>query len=465
VLISLTTTEAYSALKEVRYSITNNTGRVYGGWQHVNSNQNNTVELKENGTWYVHIEAEDIAGNVTYTYFGPYRVDKEAPVLTMGYVGGARHVSGNNYFAKQGDTVTFWMQGVDAHSGMWRLFALARDGVTDPYRAVYWDYTIPTWNDHSRIYIDSPQVSTYTGKTFKVNFPFNVLTPGDYTYRIEGIADDNATYNRHGWVDKGYRLITDNTAPILSADVSSGTFTGHVEVNLSSVDNGSGVKNISYAWSDKTTAPATGWNVVSSSSAVVTNHNEGVWYLYVRSADNVDNISLTQRFGSYEVVHLSIDDVTIEGYWNHWRGQVDKFDKPLTNEPHRFLSLETVKITVKSSGADKVIIRFSPELEDMQYIDKFGNTYDYSSDFNLEYVNFPNDSTFILNPTDTEQTTYWEYTLPLADSSLDNDNIRLNPQYKMIVTAYRESNEKVWVIEDIDITGNIYDNIYIQEVK
>ena len=35
--------------------------------------------------------------------------------------------------------------------------------------------------------------------------------------------------------------------------------------------------------------------------------------------------------------------VFIEGYWNHWRGQADLFGRQMTVEPHRFLSLETVK--------------------------------------------------------------------------------------------------------------------------
>ena len=321
VLIALTATEAYSALKEVRYSITNNIGLVYGGWQHINANQNNTVELKENGIWYLHVEAEDVAGNVKYTYFGPYRVDKEAPALTMGYVGGARYVSGNNYFAKQGDTVTFWMQGMDAHSGMWRLFALARDGVTDPFRGALYNNTFPIYNTHTRVAVNTPTIIINNGKSLRANFPYQILSTGDYTYRIEGIADDLATYNRHGWVDKGYRLITDNTAPLLAVDNSGGQCIGMASIKITSTDTGSGVKNVSYVWANSLTPPTNGWVTVSSSAVTASMSNEGTWYLHINSADNVDNISTTKSYGPYEVIHINASDFKVTQIYDmSWRG-------------------------------------------------------------------------------------------------------------------------------------------------
>ena len=320
-LISLTAAEAYSSLKEVRYSVTNNTGRVYGGWQHVNANQNNAVEIIENGTWYLHVEAEDVAGNITYTYFGPYRVDKEAPVLTMGYVGGARYISGNNYYARQGDTVTFWMQGVDALSGMWRLLALARDGVTDPYRGAVYNNTFPAYNTHTRVAVNTPTVTINNGKTLRANFPYQILSTGDFTYRIEGIADDLATYNRHGWVDKGYRLIVDNTAPVLAVDNTGGQCIGMASIEITSTDIGSGVKNISYTWTNTQTPPSNGWTTASSNAVTALMSNEGAWYLHIKSADNVDNISTTESYGPYEVIHINASDFKITQIYDMaWRG-------------------------------------------------------------------------------------------------------------------------------------------------
>lgn len=161
----------------------------------------------------------------------------------------------------------------------------------------------------------------------------------------------------------------------------------------------------------------------------------------------------------FELTNVAITDVKIIGYWNHWRGQTDIFGKRMSAEPHRFLSLECVSIDIATSGdPDKVTIRFSPELESMVYTDPNGNTYDYSSDFFGYRVKFPEDSTIPV----TSNHARWEYYLPLAPSSKDWNDNRLRPQYRMIVTAYKGEAKAEYVIDDIDITGNIYDLTYIQ---
>jgi len=312
--ITITVTEGYSALKEVRYNITKTTDRVYTGWQQKNSSGVNYITITEDGSWYLHVEAEDSVGNVSYTYFGPYQVDRQIPNLTMGYVGGARHISGNNYYARQGDIVTYWMQGVDALSGMWRLFAIARDGSTDPYRAAVKDNTFPTYGTHSRVRINTPTITVNNGNTLKANFPYEILTSGDYTFEIEGIADDNATFNRHGWVDTGLRLISDNTPPTISYDQPSGLLMGNdIVVNVSALDNaiGSGVANIAYALSRSSSIPSTGWTVVNSDIASVTFPEEGYWYVHVRATDNVGNVSFANRL--YEIIFNTPPTITILG--------------------------------------------------------------------------------------------------------------------------------------------------------
>lgn len=141
------------------------------------------------------------------------------------------------------------------------------------------------------------------------------------------------------------------------------------------------------------------------------------------------------------------------------------FGKQMPVEPHRFLSLECVKINVNTTGyADKIIIRFSPELEAMRFTDPYGKTYDYVEDFAgmEDYVYFPQDSTFMLNNAERDSRTYWEYTLPLANSTKDwNDNYIRQP-YWMEVTAYKGEQSVLYLIDDIEITGNIYDLIYEQ---
>jgi hypothetical protein len=161
----------------------------------------------------------------------------------------------------------------------------------------------------------------------------------------------------------------------------------------------------------------------------------------------------------FKLVNLGISNVSISGYWNHWRGQTDIFGKRMTNEPHRFLSLERVKIDITTIGdPERVTIRFSPELEAMQYKDPNGNSYDYADDFFGYDVVFPEDSTFTIPGNHIS----WDYYLPLAPSTKGWDNSRLRPQYRMTVTAYKGSATVEYVINDIDITGNIYDLTYIQ---
>jgi len=170
----------------------------------------------------------------------------------------------------------------------------------------------------------------------------------------------------------------------------------------------------------------------------------------------------------FDVSKPEATEVTIEGYWNHWRGQVDLFSRQMSFEPHRFLSLESVKINIFTTGyADRVVIRFSPELESMRYTDRFGRTYDYVDDFTgmEKYVNFPQDSTFMLDPAQKEGHVYWEYLLPLAPSTVDWNDHRLRPPYSMSVYVYKGAEYSVHVIDDIDITGNVYDLVYIQPLN
>lgn len=183
----------------------------------------------------------------------------------------------------------------------------------------------------------------------------------------------------------------------------------------------------------------------------------------VRITATAENGVTAQWKHDVSVQSFKITGVTIEGYWNHWRGQVDMFGKQLADEPHRFLSLEKVKVTVHTTGyADKVAVRFSPELEAMQYTDPNGYVYDYKDDFFGHYVYFPDDSTFTLDTTVKDNSIQWEYSLPLAPSTKSWGDERLRSPYTMTVTAYKGGRSATWAVEDIDITGNVYNLTYIQ---
>lgn len=62
-----------SGIKEVKYRWTSTIAKPTSGWSITNDCFSTTQE--EEGIWYLHVEATDNAGNITYDYFGIYKVD------------------------------------------------------------------------------------------------------------------------------------------------------------------------------------------------------------------------------------------------------------------------------------------------------------------------------------------------------------------------------------------------------
>ncbi len=156
----------------------------------------------------------------------------------------------------------------------------------------------------------------------------------------------------------------------------------------------------------------------------------------------------------------------IEGYINKWDGDTDMSGNILEDNSHRFLSLEKIKINVYTEGyADKVVIRFSPELESMTYKStNSSNVYDMKNDLNIDYTYFPEDTTFHLDSSLEKNMVYWEYYLPLAEDTLNWNDERVKPSYSLYVYAYKGDKCDVYIIDDIEITGSLYDIIHIQPV-
>ena len=62
-----------SGIKEVKYAWSKETSKPTSGWAATSDNFSTTQDLE--GLWYLHIEATDNAGNVTYECLGTYKVD------------------------------------------------------------------------------------------------------------------------------------------------------------------------------------------------------------------------------------------------------------------------------------------------------------------------------------------------------------------------------------------------------
>ncbi len=315
--------------------------------------------------------------------------------------------------------------------------------------------------------LNPSDVSAYSSKS-AAGSSFNIQTSQSANgkwYLCARAMDNSDNYSNNGSFSVFGTYNIDKIPPTVASSFDSGTYQDSVTTTIYAHDKGgSGIKSIMYKWTNSATKPASGWmseNIAfpedSSESISSTIDLDGIWYLHMQVTDYAGNTTY-KCSGPLMIQYLSITDVTVEGYWNHWRGQVDILGKRLMNEPHRFLSLECVRINVSTEGhPDRITIRFSPELEAMEYMDRNGHSYNYSDYFGHE-ISFPGDSTFAVSGDNV----YWEYNLPLAPSSKDWNDNRLRPQYSLTVTVYKGGRSVTRTIDDIDITGNIYDLTYIQ---
>lgn len=151
---------------------------------------------------------------------------------------------------------------------------------------------------------------------------------------------------------------------------------------------------------------------------------------------------------------IKVLNARLTGCWNHFDSQ-----------HHRFLALEKVKLEVWILGkADRAVIRLSPQLEAMSYTNSSGYTYDYAEDFFGYEVKFPENSTLVPKTEFWMFTTFeWYYSLPMCGETVRWDDSRVSNPYKMWITIFdKEGNSIEHIINDIDITGNIYELLYPQ---
>lgn len=142
----------------------------------------------------------------------------------------------------------------------------------------------------------------------------------------------------------------------------------------------------------------------------------------------------------------------------------------------RYMGYEKVTIEAEmSKKCDEVLLEFSPELMAMKFVNSKGQTYYYRDEIGRE-VKFPIKMYLVTNDkkqhsgdgavkdaAKSEGFLYTaEYILPLANSTLDWKNTRQREAYSAIITAKMGKTEVKENIDDIDLTGNIHDLIYIK---
>jgi len=413
--------------KEMKYKWDTSTTIPLSGWT-TSTNQRSTLSAYVNDTYYLHVQAFDLRGNSSYKMGGPYiRLPDNDPTVDA----------------------TPTSKTIRSNTEAIEVLVEADDRGDNDF-----DYVRYAWSAST-----AKPASGWTRMNTNVFYVY-MNTFGTYYLHMEVFDKQGNSFYRY----RGpYVKLYDNT-PTVDANPTSANSSGPITVTVTADDKGDNdFKEVRYKWTTTTSKPTSGWSVSTSKVFNTVISTDGTYYLHMEVFDQAGNSFYRYR-GPYTIESLGITGVTIEGYWNHWRGQVNLFGKRMSVEPHRFLSLERVKINVYTTGyAEKVEIRFSPELEAMQFRDKYGNLYDYKNDFGLNYVYFP--KVITLDSSKKDNHVYWEYILPLANSTKSWEDERLRQPYMMEVTIWRGTNSVKYTISDIDITGNIFDLTYIQPVN
>ena len=143
-----------------------------------------------------------------------------------------------------------------------------------------------------------------------------------------------------------------------------------------------------------------------------------------------------------------ITDVSLTGSWNIW------------NLNERFTGLEEIQLELSVAGrVTDISVIFSEELKSWTYEDGYGNTYDYA-DLLGSYDMCPKDMN-IEGLWNNGYTLTKSYILPLCLDTIDTEGNRIKDKYTITVIAKNEKKEHIKEYM-IDITGNIYDYLYVQ---
>jgi murein DD-endopeptidase MepM/ murein hydrolase activator NlpD len=242
-----------SGVNSVQYAWTTSATKPSGGW--INTSASSTLTQSGNGTWYLHVQATDNAGNYAYTYAGSYRIDKAIPDISASPI--SRDWDNSDVTV----TLTYTDSG--------------GSGVATKQYAWSTSTTTPsTW-------------STYSGPVTQSNTG---------TWYLHARAVDNAGNVKTEYFSP-YRI--DKVAPTISASPANRIWDNtDVSVTLTYADaGGAGLSTRQYAWSTSNSTQPTTW---TNYTAPVTQSADGVWYLWAKAVDGVGNTTI-KCFGAYQI--------------------------------------------------------------------------------------------------------------------------------------------------------------------
>ncbi|MFC1540438.1 hypothetical protein ACFL4J_00185 [Candidatus Margulisiibacteriota bacterium] len=243
-----------SGINSAQYAWSDVVATPAAGWGDFADGQ--TVTYDQDGEWYLHLKAEDNAGNSASAYYGLYKNDDVDPVVGANPTVRGWAVS----------EISVALSASDAHSGV--------------------DYAQYAWS------ADTSTPDTGWNNYYNTNV-ISLASEGSWYLHL--MAKDNVgntTSACHGPYQK------DNTAPSLGANPGSrGWESGTISATLNVSDALSGVKSSEFVWSTSSTPPGSGWAAFANGQTK-TQSTDGIWYLHLRASDNVNNSS-SATYGPY----------------------------------------------------------------------------------------------------------------------------------------------------------------------
>ncbi|HYE11726.1 MAG TPA: hypothetical protein VEF53_16295 [Patescibacteria group bacterium] len=251
-----------SLIKDVKYMWTNSTTKPTSGWT-VTYGSFSTTHTQD-GVWYLHIEATDNAGNVTYTRYNLPYISLTANPSSLGW--------------RNTNAVV-------------NLVASITNGT---FSKINYSWTSST-----------TKPTTGWLSTTSSNFNTSQSATGIWYLHAEAfLIDGQSKYSYFG----AYQI--DKLAPTITADKTNADGNDPVTVNAIVTDaGGSGLNQVKHAWSKSTTKPTTGWSITNSNFST-TQEQEGTWYLHVEASDNAGNVTY-KCFGTYSINTFKLEDFKV----------------------------------------------------------------------------------------------------------------------------------------------------------
>lgn len=322
------------------------------GWTSFSSDD--TLSLDEvDGDWYLHIRAQDRAGNSASVASNRFRLDQTPPTIevTMNKANGSAYI--NDTWSNQHVTVN----AVAIDDSVISSFSYSRDnGATWSNYTSGTNMTLTDEGVHTFIFraVNTVGLSSQATHIVKINTNGLMLTPrllhqdnsvytsGAWTnksvtvsvYAEAGVSGiDSLTYSLNGQpaqpysnempivfdqegehtvffevadragnrLDQELNVNLDESAPSIRFGTDgSEAWAAEASTTVTVSDDRSGVEDAAlfYAWTTSNVAPDDGWTLFGNGDQLALEDTDGEWYLHIRALDRAGNgaNAVTQRF-------------------------------------------------------------------------------------------------------------------------------------------------------------------------